>query len=418
VKKSLNICFILVKLNKNLGEYMKLKTIKKNILNENNGVYIEDIEKELEKAFELLNGRVLGFINTAFTLYEKEKNSILNPIQKQVLVSDSTEIKGNNLFEGKRDSIRLSILSKAWNKKIKIKKPKLIKVPKGEKNNIIKYLIRNKERIKFSSVENNKSKTKIYDNINSAIDIVFTKEVLNRLFDTSNKNLYKAIMGELKEHIEEKFINSKEFLVNTDKRLSELDITFLDKLKDGNLSKLEPNGPNTFPDYIYTFSSEPEKYEGEQQLLNFLKNAGISKTSKIYIEMKGNKTSRIVSSQTTSGRFFEELGENLKDKLSSLLIDDKPTDLNQGEFEKIISAANLSSAFRFPTLYVKPAREEIAIFYLGNKDFKNFKIKRQKKSISIFTESKNKNGKIIINKMFSIELTGTANEKIFGNGNS
>lgn len=388
---------------------MKFRRLTRSILEqEDNRVYQEDIEEELEKAFGLLNKRVLEIVNASFASVEKRGASTA---RKEIAAS--VEIKDNGLLEGIRDSVRLTILSKAWNKKFPIKKPKLIEISKSEKNNIINYLVSNKEKIKFSSGINNKSKTKIYDNINDAIDKVFNKDTLNNIFEESNENLYKTIMKELKKHIEDDFLKSKEFLVNTEKRISELDITFIDKLKRSSLSKLEPNGANKFPDYIYTFSGEPEKFLGEKQLLDFLEKSGISKTNKVYIEMKGDKTSRVASSQTTSGKFFGDLSEDLKSKLSSLSIDDTIS-LNQDEVKKIIAAANLNSAFEYPTLYVKPARNEIAVFYLKDRDFNNFKIKRQKKSLSLFTEGKNKSGKKTMNKMFSIELTGTANQKIFG----
>lgn len=381
---------------------MKLKSFLIERQTNNIDYYSKDeFVEELENLFERLSER----LSDIFVDYFKEKN----PSERSIAASFDKYLEDLlNEAEG-RSSVRMTILNKAFNGKVKFTKPSVNRIPKEEKDNIIEFLIENKKGLKYQSL--GQDKFGIKEASNRVIDDVFKKSVLEKLFKENDKVLFYVIMGEIKKRLSEDIVNSKSFKLNIEKRISELDLTFIGTLKKGNLKK-EPNDIGTFPDYEYKFSGE-DQYDGEEDLKRILKDVGIPGThDKVYIEMKGDKSPRIVSTQTSPKAFFNELGKDLSKRIKNLELN-KDIDLNKKEVRNFIKAANLEYAFSYPILYVKSARSEVLGFYLFGRGFENFKLKRLKKSLSLYIETKAVKG-ARIQKAFSVEFTSKAYEEIFG----
>jgi|GEM_PF-6761053 hypothetical protein len=377
---------------------MKLRSVLNEKTKEKVLVYDENnFEEELRSNLETFTKEFNEIINSYFS--QKRPN--------QRLVMSTIEDKSNTLEEA-RTSMRLSILNKAWRGVVKFKRPSVREIKKEEKNNIIDFLVSNKSKVKFSSLKNDKFETK--EIINNAVDKVFNKFVLNRIFETSDKALFYAITDELKKHLSEDILKTKSWKLNTEKKISGMDITFIKGLKRGNLI-LEPHGPGTFPDYEYTFSKKGE-YDGEKDIKKVLDEVGVRGSfNKVFIEMKGDKSSRVVASQTTPKKFFNILGESLTEKIINLKIGGDSLKINREDFKNLTRAANIEYAFTVPVIYVKSATNKLLVFYLEDKNFKSFSLKRAKKSIGVMVNAEGENTKE--QKMFSIEFTGKAYEEIF-----
>lgn len=359
-----------------------------------------------EKYFKESVGRVFSQfsnkLNNVIEEYFKSKRGA-----ERLVASVNTD--DDVIFESEgRSSVRMSILSKAWRLNIEFKRPSIRKIVGEERKNIISFLVEHKDDVKFSSTSKDEFGAK--EAVNNAVDKVFTKRYLDNIFENSDKELFYAISGEIKKYVGNEIAKSKSFRLNTEKRISELDLTFIDTLKKRNLTR-EPNGKNTFPDYEYVFSGEAG-YTGEQQIYELFEKAGIKGSfEKVYIEMKGDKSPRVVTSQTTPNKFFKELGEDLKDEITGMDIGDT-IEINAREFRRFINAANINYAFDHPIIFVKSATKRLLIFYIGDIKYRDFKLKRNKKSLGlslVATGDKAKEQKI-----FSIEFTSRAYREIFG----
>jgi hypothetical protein len=127
--------------------------------------------------------------------------------------------------------------------------------------------------------------------------------------------------------------------------------------------------------------------------------------------MKGDKSSRVVATQTSPEKFFNGLGGDLAEKIQNMEMNDK-IDLSASEFRKFIDAANIYYAFKFPIIYVKSAMKKLLVFYLGDLKVKRFSLKRNKRSLSLSVVAVGDN--IKEQKVFSVEFTSKAYKKIFG----
>jgi hypothetical protein len=362
-------------------------------------VYTQDyFRKSLEDTFSQFNKKVNKLLNEYFSEKRGAERLVSSVNKYEELIGESNG----------RSSVRMSILNKAWRATIKFERPSVRKIIGEERDNIISFLVENKDKVKFSST--GKDEFGVKASINSAVDTVFKEKYLRKIFESSDKALFYAINDEIKKYISKDIAESKSFKLNTEKRISELDITFLDTLKKKNLIN-EPNGSGMFPDYEYKFSGEAG-YEGEQQIYNILEEAGIRGTFKrVYIEMKGDKSSRVVATQTSPEKFFNGLGGDLAEKIQNMEMNDK-IDLSASEFRKFIDAANIYYAFKFPIIYVKSAMKKLLVFYLGDLKVKRFSLKRNKRSLSLSVVAVGDN--IKEQKVFSVEFTSKAYKKIFG----
>lgn len=374
----------------------------------------EQFEEELKDSIGKLSNNVAKVVDDAFRSFKKNERFI----EKQ---------NDDQINEGKEgsDTLRISLLKRIFADVVSFedanigRRPAVIKIEKEKASNIIDFLLKNKESIKFKNVEGRK--TKVKKKINEAIDKIFTNSNLKNIFQTTNKSLYNAIMDEFYKKLEEWVINDKSlFVAQTQKRISELDLTFLDNLKKGNLifKPNEKGGKESFPDYIYKMTGETEKYKGEEQINNILKQVGVSPNpERVIIEMKGDNKSRVVSSETGSGTFLNSLSEDLVKKIKTLDNVGSSVGISLSELKEILNVVNLEKSFEYPIIFVKSARNEFSVLNLKIVSGAKFLLQRNKKSIGILIPVYTTKGGAD-KKIFTIELSTKAYNRIFGDNNA
>lgn len=360
---------------------------------------IEITEQEFSKALEDNIGILYNQISNAF-------NRIL--AKQPELIVAGIEFDDSIIYEGARDSIRMNLLKNAFLKVFKIKKIPVKKWDNEFKNSVIKSLVELKKEFLFKDPEKvGKPETKdIRLALNEATEQIFTENVLKEIFErvSGDAVLFKAIRDKYINLTSRKIAKSKTFRLNTEKKISETDLTFIPNTA-GKLIR-HPNGGFHFPDWKYIFPKNKNEYdEGDKMIEGWVE--GIKHPGYIYIEMKGDKSPRIVLTQTTSEVLIDNLNERYLNKLRSLNINESVV-FPYKALREIFTILNLHMNLEVPIVFIKSATNKGFVFKFPEKKDK-YTFKRLKRSISIVIIEDDEIGK----KKFSIEFTGTAYDNFF-----
>lgn len=265
-----------------------------------------------------------GLITKKPVSYEIITNSAkeLSNNLKNVL---SDLIKKENLFEARNDLkiyINTAVLETP-------KEFEAAKITEQNKNRIKAFIISKKDSIKIKA-------TGLYiefkKETNKSIDKVITSSSLDSILSSSNdvKQLYKKIIDEITNNLTKNFrpmiqAEKRSMKVNIHKKVGELvaiklvapNTSTRPEIAGGSYYEHEPNGPGTFPDYIFYFG-KIENEDAKEIRRVFKVPDNINR-----ISFEAKTATRIVGKQRTPKTFLK----NLKDKE----IFNKMTNLKVGE---------------------------------------------------------------------------------------
>lgn len=289
--------------------------------------FLSDKQRSLDKKIGL---------SKSFLLFQRKLLGVF-----QEFVQNNEE-----LFEGRND-IKLIILSSS----LTLPREFIdLEITEENKEKFIRYLLAKKRFIELK-----REGDEVALNINSSIEMVFTKHYLNKLVQENLLESYNNIVNVIKENLYEEFgsITPSEERVfsNVKKRILEaMSIKALmpntkrePGTEGGTFYRPHPNGEGRFPDYVVYIGSNPNEDAKN------LKEVFSIKTKKVYVESKA--ASRMVGKQTRPEKLRKDLNDDaLFKKLASIKTGQEGPNFSGREMKKLLLASDID--IRVPVIFL------------------------------------------------------------------